>query len=159
MAYWLMKSEPEAFGIDALKARPRQIEPWDGVRNYLARNYMRDRMNVGDLAFMYHSNCEEPGIYGIMEIATPAYPDPSQFDRKSKHYDAAARPEEPRWYLVDVRYKRHLARPVPLANLRAQTERLKGFKLLAPGSRLSVMPVSPEHWEFILALEGTGSMR
>lgn len=151
MAYWLMKSEPEAFGIDDLQARGS--EPWSGVRNYQARNYMRDQMREGDQAFLYHSNCAEPGIYGIMEIAGPAYPDPTQFDRRSPYHDPKATPAEPRWHLVDVRYVRHLRRPILLAELRAQSARLKGMLLLAPGSRLSVQPVSAEHWRQVLALE------
>jgi predicted RNA-binding protein with PUA-like domain len=151
MDHWLMKSEPDTFGIDDLKARG--TEPWTGVRNYQARNFMRDRMKVGDPAFLYHSSCPEPGIYGVMEIATPAYPDPTQFDRKSDYYDAAATREQPRWYLVDVRYRRHLKRPVLLAELRANAARLKGFKLFN-AVRLSVLPVPAEHWDFILSLEG-----
>jgi len=150
MAYWLMKSEPDAFGIDHLKQRT--TEPWSGVRNYQARNFMRDQMKVGDRAFLYHSSCEEPGVYGVMEIATPSYPDPTQFDRKSPYYDDAATKEQPRWFLVDVKYQRHFRRPVLLSELRANEAKLRGFKLLTAG-RLSVMPVSPDHWQFILSLE------
>ena len=150
MAYWLMKSEPDAFGIDHLKQRGQ--EPWSGVRNYQARNFMRDQMKAGEQAFLYHSSCAEPGVYGVMEIATPSYPDPTQFDRKSKYFDEAATREQPRWFMVDVRYRRHLRRPVLLSELRANAARLKGFKLLTAG-RLSVMPVAPEHWDFILSLE------
>jgi predicted RNA-binding protein with PUA-like domain len=151
MAYWLMKSEPDAFGIDDLKARG--TEAWDGVRNYQARNFMRDRMQPGDLAFFYHSSCEIPGIYGLLEIASAGYPDPSQFNPKSKYFDPASRRDQPRWFLVDVRYQRHLKRPITLAELRGHEKKLKGFKLLARGSRLSVMPVAPEHWEYVLRLE------
>ena len=154
MTHWLMKSEPDAFSIDTLKARPKQIEPWNGVRNYQARNYMR-QMEPGDLAFFYHSSCEVPGVYGIMEIATRAYPDPTQFDRKSDYYDAASTHEEPRWSLVDVHYKRHLKRAITLVELRAQASKLNGFKLLSAG-RLSVMPVTPAHWDYIVALEKRG---
>jgi len=150
MAYWLMKSEPDAFGIDHLKQRT--TEPWSGVRNYQARNFMRDQMKAGDRAFLYHSSCEEPGVYGVMEIATPSYPDPTQFDRKSPYYDDAATKEQPRWFLVDVKYQRHFRRPVLLSELRANEAKLRGFKLLTAG-RLSVMPVSPDHWQFILSLE------
>ena len=153
MGYWLMKSEPDSFGIDHLQARPKQTEPWSGVRNYQARNFMRDQMRAGDLAFMYHSSCEEPGVYGIMEIAGSSYPDPTQYDRKSPYYDKAATREQPRWFLVDVRYQRHLKRPILLTELRAQAAKLKGLRLLAPGSRLSVQPVSVEHWDYILSLE------
>ena len=148
--YWLMKSEPDAFGIDDLKRRGS--EPWSGVRNYQARNFMRDQMQPGDPAFLYHSSCPQPGVYGVMEIASKAYPDPTQFDRKSPYFDAAATREQPRWYLVDVRYRRHLKRPVLLGELRANEGRLKGFKLFS-AVRLSVMPVAPEHWERILKLE------
>jgi predicted RNA-binding protein with PUA-like domain len=151
MNHWLMKSEPDAFGIDDLKQRG--TEPWSGVRNYQARNFMRDRMKPGDLAFLYHSSCAEPGVYGVMEIATPSYPDPTQFDRKSPYYDAAATREQPRWFLVDVKYRRHLKRPVLLTELRRQEKTLKGLVLLRKGSRLSIQPVSAEHWERILALE------
>lgn len=153
MAYWLMKSEPDTFSIDDLKKRPQQTEPWDGVRNYQARNFMRDRMQPGDEVFFYHSNCKEPGIYGIAEIASRAYPDPTQFDPRHKHYDPSAKPEEPRWFLVDVRYRRHLARPILLSELRRHEAELSGFKLIAHGNRLSVMPVAPQHWQRILALE------
>ena len=152
MNHWLMKSEPDTFGIDDLKRRG--TEPWSGVRNYQARNFMRDRMKPGDLAFLYHSSCAEPGVYGVMEIATASYPDPTQFDRKSPYYDKAATREQPRWFLVDVRYRRHLERPILLAELRRhETKALKGLMLLRKGSRLSIQPVSAEHWEQILALE------
>lgn len=151
MAHWLMKSEPDTFGIDDLARR--KTEPWSGVRNYQARNFMRDRMKVGDLAFLYHSSCAEPGVYGLMEIATSAYPDPTQFDRKSPYYDEAATREQPRWFLVDVKFVRSLRRPVLLGELRAREKELNGLMLLRKGSRLSIQPVSPEHWKKILALE------
>jgi len=151
MNHWLMKSEPDAFGIDDLKQRG--TEPWSGVRNYQARNFMRDRMKPGDLAFLYHSSCAEPGVYGVMEIATPSYPDPTQFERKSPYHDAAATREQPRWFLVDVKYRRHLKRPVLLTELRREEKTLKGLMLLRKGSRLSIQPVSAAHWERILALE------
>jgi predicted RNA-binding protein with PUA-like domain len=156
MAHWLMKSEPDAFSIDDL-ARVG-TEPWTGVRNYQARNFMRDRMKVGDLAFFYHSNCAEPGIYGVMEIATPAYPDPTQFDRRSPYFDKAATREQPRWFLVDVKYVRHLRRAILLSEIRAHERRLSGLTLLRKGSRLSVQPVSAEHWQRILALQGSDSV-
>ena len=154
MAYWLMKSEPDAFSIDDLRNRPQQTEPWDGIRNYQARNFMRDRMQVGDQAFFYHSNCAVPGIVGVMEIASPPYPDPTQFDENSKYFDAKSKPEEPRWQLVDVRYVRHTERNIPLAELREHAEgELAGMQLLMKGNRLSIMPVAEEHWAFILSLE------
>lgn len=153
MAYWLMKSEPDTFGIDDLKSRPKQTEPWNGVRNFQARNFIK-QMKPGDLAFFYHSSCEIPGVAGIAEIVTDAYPDPTQFDRKSDYYDEKSRPEHPRWYLVDVKYQRHFKRVVPLSELRENAAKLVGFKLLTAG-RLSVMPVTPDHWNFILELENS----
>ncbi|ROH93331.1 EVE domain-containing protein [Stagnimonas aquatica] len=151
--FWLMKSEPETFSIDDLKKRPKKTEPWDGVRNYQARNFMRDQMQVGDGVFFYHSNCEVPGIYGLAEIASTAYPDPTQFDPQHHHYDPGSKPEEPRWLLVDVRYQRHLKRPITLETLRQHEKQLQGLAVIARGNRLSVMPVRPEHWQAILALE------
>jgi len=153
MRYWLMKSEPDSFSIDMLKKRPQGIEPWDGVRNYQARNFMRDQMQVGDQAFFYHSSCAVPGIYGLMEVASPAYPDPSQFDPKHHHYDATAKREEPRWFLVDMRYVRHLKQAITLEHLRQHEAKLAGCPLLMRGNRLSVMPIRSEHWHTILKLE------
>src|SRR5437016_1012434 len=112
MNYWLMKSEPSTFSIQDLKNRPKQIEPWDGVRNYQARNMLRDQMKVGDLAFFYHSNCEVPGIVGIVEIVRAGYPDVSAFDPKHVHYDEKSNPQHPRWYRVDVRFQRELTRVI-----------------------------------------------
>ncbi len=114
MSYWLMKSEPEVFGIDHLKQRPDQSEPWDGVRNYQVRNMLRDQMRPGDLAFFYHSNCGEPGIVGIMKVVSEARADPSAFDPDAKYFDPRSDPANPRWYLVDMRYVRHLRRNIPL---------------------------------------------
>ncbi|WP_420428667.1 EVE domain-containing protein [Algiphilus sp.] len=154
MLYWLMKSEPDAFSIDDLRDRPKQTEPWDGIRNYQARNFMRDRMQPGDRAFFYHSNCDEPGIVGLMEIASTAYPDPTQFDPDSKYFDPKSTPEQPRWQLVDVTYERHTRRNISLKELKTYAEgELAGMKLLAKGNRLSIMPVAEEHWQFILSLE------
>ena len=150
MAYWLMKSEPDVFGIDDLKRVRR--EPWDGVRNYQVRNMMRDDMRTGDQAFFYHSNCDEPGIVGIMTIASQAHPDPTQFDTESKYYDPKSDPEEPRWLLVDVRYKRKLKRNISLKELKSHPE-LEDLALVRRGNRLSVMPISEHDWEFILGLE------
>lgn len=152
MAYWLMKSEPDSFSIDDLARRPRQIEPWDGVRNYQVRNMMRDQMHPGDLAFFYHSSCEEPGVYGMMEIASQAYPDPTQFDSAHHHYDPGSKPEEPRWLLVEVRFVRKLERPVLLKTLHEHAAKLKGLRILERGNRLSVVPVSAPHWKAILKL-------
>jgi len=153
MNYWLMKSEPDDFSIDDLARK--KSEPWSGVRNYQARNYMRDGMRAGDGVFFYHSSCAEPGIVGIAEVGSAAYPDPTQFDPRSDYFDAASKREEPRWSLVDVHYKRHLKRAITLVELRAQASKLNGFKLLSAG-RLSVMPVTPAHWNYILALEKRG---
>jgi predicted RNA-binding protein with PUA-like domain len=153
MPYWLMKSEPDAFSIDDLQKRPNRTEAWDGVRNYQARNFMRDGMRVGDQAFFYHSSCEVPGIYGLMEVASAAYPDPSQFEPKSPYFDAAATREEPRWFLVEMRYLRHLKKPITLEVLRAHEQKLTGCPLLMRGNRLSIMPIRAEHWAHILTLE------
>jgi predicted RNA-binding protein with PUA-like domain len=150
MAHWLMKSEPDVFGIDDLK-RVR-VEPWDGVRNYQVRNMMRDDMRKGDLAFFYHSNCGEPGIVGIMTVASAARPDPSQFDPRSRYYDSGSDPDDPRWLLVDVRYKRKLRRTITLAEIK-NCPALAGMALVRRGNRLSVMPVTANQWEFILGLE------
>ena len=154
MAYWLMKSEPHVFGIDHLVAAPAQTEPWDGVRNYQARNMMRDEMKVGDQVFFYHSNCAEPGIVGLMEVAREAYPDHTAFDPEAKYYDPKSDPDKPRWVMVDVRYVRHLRRNITLAELKAHAAGpLAGMPLVRQGNRLSVMPVTPEQWAFILSLE------
>ena len=150
MQYWLMKSEPDVFGIDDLKRVGR--EPWDGIRNYQARNFMRDRMRVGDKAFFYHSNAEPIGIAGIMRIASEPYPDPTAFDPEAKYYDPKSDPDKPRWQLVDVQFERKLKRVITLAELRTHPE-LEEMGLLRKGNRLSIMPVAPEHWEFILGLE------
>jgi predicted RNA-binding protein with PUA-like domain len=149
MRYWLMKTEPDEFSIDDLSKK--KVEPWTGVRNYQARNFMRE-MKAGDGVFFYHSSCEIPGVAGVAEVATEAYPDPTQFDKKSDYYDAASKREEPRWSLVDVKYKRKLKRVIPLAELKDRKE-LDGFALLARGNRLSVLPVTKPQWDFILGLE------
>ncbi|MDE2150028.1 MAG: EVE domain-containing protein [Gammaproteobacteria bacterium] len=151
-SYWLLKSEPQAFSIDDLARRPAQTEAWDGVRNYQARNFLRDEMRPKDQAFFYHSSCAQPAIVGIVEILAPARPDPTQFDPSDPHYDPRAHRQTPRWWLVDVRLVRRLRRPIELAELRRHADRLAGLALLARGSRLSVMPVTPQHWHFILAL-------
>ncbi len=152
MPYWLMKSEPSAFSVDDLARRPGRTEPWDGVRNYQARNMIRDQMRVGDLAFFYHSSCEEPGIVGVMEIASPAYPDPTAFDPGHQHYDPESKADAPRWHLVEVRLQRKLKRLISLTELKRHAA-LSALPLLQRGNRLSVMPVAKTHWDFILALE------
>lgn len=149
MNHWLMKSEPDAFSIDDL-ARTK-TEPWSGVRNYQARNYLRE-MRVGDGVLFYHSSCAEPGVVGIATVATAAYPDPTQFDPKSDYFDAKAAHSAPRWSLVDVKFKRKLKRTITLAELKDRKE-LQGMALIRPGNRLSVMPVTPAQWNCILGLE------
>ena len=154
MNYWLMKSEPDVFGIDDLKNRPGRTEPWDGVRNYQARNMMRDQMKRGDLAFFYHSNCDDPGIVGIMTVAREGYPDHTAFDPQAKYYDPKSDPGNPRWYMVDVRYKRKLTRTITLQELKQYGGGpLADMPLLRKGNRLSVMPVTAGQWDFILGLE------
>jgi predicted RNA-binding protein with PUA-like domain len=152
MNYWLMKSEPDVFGIDDLKKAPGKTEPWDGVRNYQARNMMRDDMKAGDLAFFYHSNCREPGIAGIMKIVREGYPDITAFDPQAKYFDPGSDPEKPRWYRVDVCYVRKLKRIITLSELKEHSE-VAGLPLLRRGNRLSIMPVSRQQWEYILTLE------
>ncbi len=154
MRYWLMKTEPRTFGVEDLAAAPRHITGWDGVRNYQARNMLRDEMRRGDQAFLYYSSCEVPGVAAIMQIVKPGYPDPTAFDRRDHHYDPDSDPKNPRWFMVDVQLKRPLARVITLAELRAHAGReLKGMVLLRPGNRLSVTPVEAAHWKFILSLE------
>ncbi|WP_426269957.1 EVE domain-containing protein [Dyella kyungheensis] len=148
--YWLMKSEPDAFSIDDLKRKGQ--EHWDGVRNYQARNFMRDGMRIGDKVFFYHSNCAEPGVVGVAEVATDAYPDPSQFDPKSKYFDAASSRDNPRWMLVDVKFVKKLKRTITLKELQADPT-LADMALVRKGNRLSVMPVGAEEWRHILAME------
>ncbi len=152
MHYWLMKSEPDTFGIDHLITRPGQTEHWDGVRNYQARNTMRDAMQVGDLAFFYHSNCKEPGIVGIMTVTRAGYPDFSAVDSNSRYFDPKSSPERPRWFMVDVQLVRKLSHTIPLKVLKTYPE-LTGMPLLQRGNRLSIMPVEARHWMLILALE------
>jgi len=150
MAYWLMKSEPDAYSIDDLARDGRSM--WDGIRNYQARNMMRDDMRVGDKAFFYHSSCAQPGIAGIMKIASKPYPDPTQFDPQSKYHDPKSSKDAPRWQLVDVQFVRKFARTVSLAELKEQPD-LGEMLLLRRGNRLSIMPVSRRHWDLITRLE------
>lgn len=154
MRYWLMKTEPSTFGVEQLAAAPHRTTAWDGVRNYQARNMLRDEMRRGDQALLYYSSCEVPGIVAIMEVAKQGYPDATAFDRSDDHFDPDSDPARPRWFVVDVRLKRRLARVITLEQLRAHAGReLKGMVLLRPGNRLSVMPVESAHWKFILSLE------
>ena len=150
MKYWLMKSEPGTFGIDHLAKKPGKKAGWDGVRNYQARNMLRDDFAVGDRAFFHHSSCEVPGIYGTMEIVRAGHPDPTQFDRRSRHHDAGSDPENPRWYQVEVRLLRKFAHLVTLETLREHADgALSNLAVLRRGNRLSVMPVSAGDWKFI----------
>ncbi|MBW8366882.1 MAG: EVE domain-containing protein [Arenimonas sp.] len=146
-----MKSEPDEFSIDALSQVGR--EPWSGVRNYQARNFMMKDMKVGDGILFYHSNCTVPGVAGLAEVASPAYPDPTQFLPGSDYFDAASKPEQPRWWLVDVGFKRKFKRIVSLDDMRAQAEALGDFALLRRGNRLSVLPVTAAQYKHILTLE------
>ncbi len=147
MRYWLMKSEPEEFSIDDLVASPKQSTAWIGVRNYQARNFMRDQMQLGDGVFFYHSSCPEPGIAGLAEVSAPAYPDATQFDKKSPYHDPKATRENPRWVHVDVKLVRK-TRLVSLAELREHQE-LADMRVLARGNRLSITPIEPGEWKFI----------
>jgi predicted RNA-binding protein with PUA-like domain len=148
MSYWLMKSEPSDVSIDDLEKLPKQSVAWYGVRNYQARNYMRDDMQLGDLAFFYHSSCPEPGIAGIVKIAKLAYPDETQFDQKSKYYDAKSTRDNPRWLHVDVKLVKKIPL-IPLATLRANPE-LEDLRILQRGNRLSITPVDEGHWAFVM---------
>ena len=150
MNYWLMKSEPDECSIDDALAAPGRKTPWSGVRNYQARNYMRDAMKVGDGVLFYHSSCPEPGIAGLAEVASPAYPDASQFDRKSPYYDKDSKKDAPRWFNVDVRALRK-TRLVSLEELRGHKPLAK-MRTLRPGNRLSITPVTESEWKFIANL-------
>ena len=153
MNYWLMKSEPDAFSIDDLQQRPKQTEHWDGVRNYQARNMLRDALQVGDQVFFYHSNCATPGIVGLMEVVRAGYPDHTAFAPQSKYFDPKSDPQAPRWFMVDIKYLRHTRRVISLAELKGH-EALENMQLVRKGNRLSIMPVSQAEWQYILQLEG-----
>jgi predicted RNA-binding protein with PUA-like domain len=154
MNHWLLKSEPDSFSIDALKAAPKQTSAWDGVRNFQARNMLRDSMKKGDQAFFYHSSCDVPGVAGIVSIVKDGYPDATAFDPKHHHYDPDSKADAPRWYVVDVKLVRKFRRIITLDELRQHAaKKLKDFVLLRRGNRLSVMPVAKKDWEFILTLE------
>ena len=154
MNHWLVKSEPNDFSIDDLRAAPAGETHWDGVRNYQARNFMRDAMTPGDAVFYYHSNCPEPGIVGIASVSRKAYPDHTAFDPDDKHFDPKSDPDNPRWYMVDIRFERKLDRVIVLRELRHHVDGpLRDMLLLRRGNRLSVTPVTAEEWNFILSLE------
>jgi len=150
MTYWLIKSEPDAYSIDDLERDG--VEMWDGIRNYQARNTMRDDMKVGDEVFFYHSSCKEPGIVGIARVASKPYPDPTQFDKKAKYFDPKSDTDNPRWYLVDMAFVRKTKRNLTLTEIKAQKS-LDDMILTRKGNRLSIMPVSKKHWNKILTLE------
>ena len=150
--FWLMKSEPDEVSIEDLARAPGQCLPWTGVRNYQARNFMRDDMAVGDGVLFYHSSCPQPGVAGLAEIASGTTPDPTQFDPASPYHDPASRPAEPRWLQIDVRLRR-LSRLLPLAEMRAAPE-LASMRVLQRGNRLSITPVTPEEWQAVLARLG-----
>ena len=149
--YWLLKSEPEAFSIDDLANKPKKTDGWDGVRNYQARNMLRDEIKKGDLAFSYHSNCKEPGIVGIMEVVKSGYPDDTCFDPNSQYFDPKSTDDNPRWYRVDVRFKKKLKTPVLLTDMKSNPE-LSDLALVRKGNRLSVMPVGEHEWQTILEM-------
>jgi predicted RNA-binding protein with PUA-like domain len=153
MRYWLMKSEPDSFGIDDLAAAPKQTTSWEGVRNFQARNMLRDDMAVGDLAFFYHSSCPEPGIAGIVKVTRAGYPDASAWNVRSPYHDQKSPENKPLWYTVDVQLHKRARRLLPLGTLREHAGgELDGLLLLRRGNRLSITPVEPAHWKFICSL-------
>lgn len=152
MNYWLVKSEPDAFSIDDLAEKPGKKEHWDGVRNYQARNFMRNEMKKGDQIFFYHSSCKEPGIVGIAKVTKEGYPDYTAFETSNKYYDPKSDPQNPRWYMVDITLIRKLKRTITLYELKKE-KKLSDMTLLRKGNRLSVMPIEEKHWEHILNME------
>ncbi|MCH8099350.1 MAG: EVE domain-containing protein [Proteobacteria bacterium] len=150
MSCWLMKSEPDVYSIDDLQRDGREM--WDSIRNYQARNMMRDDMRIGDEVFFYHSSCKEPGVVGVARVASEPYPDPVQFDKKSRYFDAKSDKDNPRWILVDVEFVRKLKRNITLTDIKAEKS-LEDMILVRRGNRLSIMPVEKKHWDKILSLE------
>ena len=151
--YWLMKSEPSCFSLDDLKACPNSTDHWDGVRNYQARNLLRDQIKPGDGVLFYHSNCPEPAIVGLAKVVSEGYPDHTALDPREKHFDPKASDEKPIWFMVDVQYVAHLPHPLTRDDLR-QHPVLCGMDVLRKGNRLSVQPVTPEHWQEVLLANG-----
>ena|SRR3990167_2604036 len=151
MRYWLLKSEPSCFSIDDLQQSPNQTTHWDGVRNYQARNYLRDQMQPGDAAFFYHSNCKTPGITGIVKIISNAYPDYTAFDPNSEHPDLSSNPDNPRWFMVDVQFVEKFENIISLAELKQHPE-LHQLALLKKGNRLSVSTISEQAWNYIMSI-------
>jgi predicted RNA-binding protein with PUA-like domain len=154
MRYWLMKSEPDDVSIDDLAAAPKQTVPWTGVRNFQARNFMKEEMRIGDGVLFYHSSCPQPGVAGLAEVVSTPYPDPTQFDAKNRYYDEKSRPEKPRWYLVDVKLVEK-TRLLPLSEMREAPE-LATMRTLRRGNRLSITPVTPEEWSAVKQRLGVG---
>ncbi|GHC51279.1 EVE domain-containing protein [Roseibacillus persicicus] len=153
MNYWLIKSEPDVFGIEEMKAAG--TEPWDGIRNYQARNFMRDEMEIGDLALFYHSNTKPPGVAGVVKVASKCYPDPTQFDKKSKYYDEKSKEDNPRWLLVDFEFVCEMPKYVSLDELKSEAEgKLEGMLTLRKGNRLSVMPLEKKHFTVVCKMGG-----
>tara|TARA_B110000858_G_C17712209_1_gene431150 strand:+ start:539 stop:1000 length:462 start_codon:yes stop_codon:yes gene_type:complete len=150
MKYWLMKNEPDDYGIDNLSKD--KIEPWDGIRNYQVRNMIRDDMSIGDMAFFYHSNCDIPGIYGLMTINSKPYPDHTAFNKKAKYYDIKSDISKPTWLMVDVKYKRKLKKIITLKELKSE-KKLSKMRVVQKGNRLSITEVEKKDWEYILSLE------
>ncbi|MDF2179296.1 EVE domain-containing protein [Aliiglaciecola sp. CAU 1673] len=153
MSYWLFKTEPDVFGIADLKKRPNQTEHWDGVRNYQARNFLRDEIKQGDKVFIYHSSCDNVGIAGVAEVVREGYVDPSQFDPESKYYDPKSSMDTPRWYMVDVKFIRQFKRVLSLKEIKANPA-LAEMPLVQKGNRLSVMPVKAAEWQVLLQMAG-----
>ena len=153
--YWLLKSEPSCFSLDDLKNAPEQTTPWDGIRNYQARNFMKNDMRVGDEAFFYHSSCTPPGIVGTMTVVREAYPDHTAFDANSDHPDPKSTPENPRWFMVDMQFKQAFSHLIKLEALKQYPE-LHTMRLLQKGNRLSIMPMTPDEWQFIMNLSTKG---
>jgi len=150
--FWLMKSEPSTYSIDSLLKKPKQTDHWEGVRNYQARNFMRDHMKKGDRAFFYHSSCKTPGIVGMMEIVQESHPDASSWDPSSKYFDPKSTPQNPRWFMVSVHFLEKFKIPIELTQLKTLPA-LKNMILLKPGNRLSVMPLTTAEWQTILAFK------
>lgn len=149
MNYWLMKSEPSTFSIDDLKNKSKKTEHWDGVRNYQARNMIRDEMQVGDFAFFYHSNCQPPGIVGTMKIVKAAYPDFTQFDPQSPYFDEKSNAKNPRWFMVDVQFQQKFNHMITLEQIKAEPA-LSNLALVRKGNRLSIMPITKQEWDVIM---------
>jgi predicted RNA-binding protein with PUA-like domain len=158
MNYWLLKSEPDVFGIDDLASAPGRTTGWEGVRNYQARNMLRDDFRKGDRAFFYHSSCAVPGVAGVVKVVREAYPDPAQFDAKSEYYDAGSTREAPRWFSVDVQLEKRIEPVITLPELREHAAgALREMLILKRGNRLSVTPLTAEEWRCIVALRASSS--